>query len=57
MNDMRFALLTLGVGLAVMAAVVLSDPLGIVVVFPLTLLVIVIAVAVYAVGKTLGADA
>jgi hypothetical protein len=52
----RFALLTLGFGLVLVAIVVLSDPLGILVLLPLTLLVLVVAVAFYAMGKALDAD-
>lgn len=37
-------------------SLVLSDPLGILILLPLTLLVLVDAVAFYAMGKTLDAD-
>lgn len=53
---MRLALLTLGVGLVLTAVVVLSDPLGVLVLFPLIMLVLVFAVAVYAIGKAVDSD-
>ena len=53
---MRLALLTLGIGLLLTAVVVLSDPLGVLVLLPLAMLVLVLAVAVYAIGKALDAD-
>jgi hypothetical protein len=55
-SDMRLALLTLGVGLVLTAVVVLSDPLGVLVLFPLIMLVLVFAVAVYAIGKAVDSD-
>jgi hypothetical protein len=49
-------LLTLGSGLVLVAVIVLSDPLRILVLLPLNLLVFVVAVAFYAMGKALDAD-
>ena len=53
---MRYALLTLGVGLLVVAVVVVNDPAWILVLPFLLLLVLVFAVAVYAISKASDED-
>jgi hypothetical protein len=52
----RFAVIVLIVGLLFVGVVFLSDPLGILILPWLAMLVLVLAVGVYAVGKALDDD-
>jgi hypothetical protein len=52
----RFAVVTLVAGLLLVAVIVLSDPLGILILPWIAMLVLVLAVAVYAVAKAIDED-